>query len=134
MMVGIIGIPFGLAWLARLVLDKKRRSWGLRALTYTSVMAILVAGPTGCAVHTALVERDVQPLIDLLDRHFAKHGKYPAKLSELSPAPPIFCRGRKDRQPFYGTNGTEAFWLACPTFVMNKHIYESNTKSWRDRD
>jgi len=134
MAVGCIGIPLGLLWLARLLLDKKRRSRGLRALTYTSVIAMMVAGPTACSIHTTLVERDVQPLIEALDQHFTQHGQYPAKLSELSSAPAVFCEGWKSRPPFYGTNGTEAFWLACPTFGMNKHVYESKTKSWRDRD
>ncbi len=49
MMVSLIGTPFALIWIARALLDRKQRSWRLRALIYISALAMLIAGPAGWA-------------------------------------------------------------------------------------
>ena len=135
MMVGCVGIPLALVWMTRSLLDRKRRSWHLRALVYCSAIALLIAGPASCMFHTTQTEAALMPVIEALDLHLAKTGHYPKKLSELSPAPNTTCHRSSSRQALYfTTDGGKHFRLTCVTFGMNKHTYGSETKRWQDWD
>lgn len=135
MMVGVIGVPFAIIWIARALLDRKQRSWRLRALTYTSAILLLIAGPTSCAFHVARTEAAMQSVIEALDQHRARTGNFPKELSELSPSPEVTCPSSWNRQANYSaTSGGKQFHLTCVTFGMNKHTYESETGLWRDWD
>ena len=135
MMVGCIGVPVAVVWLARLVRDNKRRSGGLRAIVYSSVVAIMLAGPAACSIHTMRAENGLQPVIAALDHAFARTGQYPVKLGELVPAATAVCGGTLNRQAqYHSVNGGQRYFLTCMTYGMNHHTYDSDTRRWRDWD
>ncbi len=134
-LIACIGIPFAAVWLMRLMRDRKRRTRALRAMTYGSAIALLVSGPVSCQLHTMRTDAALLPLIEALEQHRAQTGHYPKKLAELKSAPYSGCRGAGDRQAIYLSASTgDQFSLMCVTFVMNKHIYESETRRWKDWD
>ncbi|MBL8524786.1 MAG: hypothetical protein JNN20_13930 [Betaproteobacteria bacterium] len=134
-LIACLGIPFALVWGVRLMRDYKHRTWGLRVMTYGSVMALTVSGPASCSLHTRRTETALQPLIEALEQHRVQTGHYPKKLVELKSPQYSGCRGVGDRPAYYSSaSAGEQFSLTCVTFGMNKHTYESETRRWKDWD